>query len=429
MALLHDTRSRPGPGLDAGLDAGPDIGLDAGLDAGNHRGDEARRYRRMMTALLAAGIATFAELYAVQGVLPEISATLGVTAPQAALSVSAATTGLALGVLPWAWGADRIGRLPAMKLSVAGAVVLGTLACLAPTLELLLTLRFLAGAALGGVPVLAVSYVHEQLSGPRAAAAAAAYISGTTIGGAAGRLVAGPLAPLVGWRGALLAVGALSLAAAVTFVLLAPPPQHPARSRLPQLPRLRAALRNRVLVGFYLAAPLVTGSFVAVYNFLGFRLAAAPFGLPTALISLIFLTYAAGTFSSRWAGAWLPRIGHTRVVLAGLAAMAIGLAATLPDSLVPLIAGLIVFTAGFFVVHAAFVSTTGAVAAPDHRGQASALYTIGFYVGSGVLGWALGLLFERGTWALMAAAITALLAVVAVLVSATAARARSAARG
>ena len=41
------------------------------------------------------------------------------------------------------------------------------------------------------------------------------------------------------------------------------------------------------------------GGFVAVYNYLGFRLEGPPFFLPASLASLVFLAYLAGTVSSR----------------------------------------------------------------------------------------------------------------------------------
>ncbi len=376
----------------------------------------------MMAALLAAGIASFAELYAVQAVLPELSATLGVTPADAALTVSTATLGLALGVLPWAWAADRLGRLRSMKISVCAMVVLGTAAVFAPTFEIMLALRFLSGAALAAVPVLAVAYVHEELHGARAAAAATAYISGTTIGGAVGRLVAGPLAPWLGWRGALLVVGAGSLVAAVTFIVLAPVPHSDRRdagrdggggvraARLPQLPRLRRALADPALAHIYLAAPLITGGFVGVFNFLQFRLGAPPFALPAGVVSLVFLAYGAGTISSRLGGTWLPRIGFPAVCALGLGTMALGVLAMLPDHLGLLVLGLVLFTGGFFVTHAAAVAATGALAAPAIRGQASALYTIGYYVGSGVVGWLVGLVFEAAGWTPFSAVIVGLIA-------------------
>ena len=51
-------------------------------------------YRRVLLALLCAGVATFAQLYSVQGVLPLMAADLGIDAAEASLGVSAATFGL-----------------------------------------------------------------------------------------------------------------------------------------------------------------------------------------------------------------------------------------------------------------------------------------------------------------------------------------------
>lgn len=379
----------------------------------------------MMAALVAAGVASFAQLYAIQGVLPGIARELSLSASTAALSVSAATTGLAVGVLLWAAIADRIGRLPCMRIAVAGTVVLGLATALAPGLEVLLGLRFLTGLVVGGVPVLAVAYVYEQLAGARAAVAATVYISGTTVGGALGRLVAGPLGAWFGWRSALLAVGLLSLVAAGLFLWLAPRERGPhggatrpsaGGARSPSTPgRIRQALKPAPLNVLYLQAFLVTGSFVAVFNFLTFRLEAAPFFLPAALASLVFLAYFAGTASSRLAGRWLSRRGFAWTSLCGVLAMIAGLAVLLVDRLPAIVVGLLLFTAGNFMSHAAAVATVGARAGEGFRGQASALYNIAFYLGSSVLGWLLGLAFDGAGWLGMTCGIAGALLVVVVL--------------
>lgn len=380
------------------------------------------RRRRLAVALLAAGITTFAELYAVQGVLPELSRSIGVSSADAALTVAAGTAGLAAGVFAWTWLADRIGRLPSMRLAVLGAVALSAASCLAPSFSVLLMLRGCTGLLLGAVPVLAVAYVHESLSGRQAAAAATAYISGTTIGGAAGRLIAGPLAPSLGWQGALLVVSGLSLVAAIVFVLLAPAPLHPVRSREPQLARIRAALTKPALLRLYVQAFLLTGCFVAVYNFLAFRLEAPPFLLAPAATSLIFVTYLAGTVTSRLAGRWLPAIGAARTILLGLVVMLLGIATMTVEHLLVTISGLIIFTGGLFLAHAAAVATTGTAAEPEHRGQAGALYNIHFYLGSALGSWLLGLVFERFGWFAMSGAIAVVIVTVAAVVTPAAIR-------
>ena len=51
------------------------------------------------------------------------------------------------------------------------------------------------------------------------------------------------------------------------------------------------------------------GGFVACYNYLTFRLEAAPLGLSTTVTSLLFLAYLAGTVSSPLAGRLSDRFG------------------------------------------------------------------------------------------------------------------------
>src|SRR6478735_11925021 len=89
-------------------------------------------YRRVLAALFCAGVATFAQLYSPQAVLPQISGDLGVPASEAALVVSAATLGLAAGVIPWSMVSDRTGRVRAMSIAVIAATLFGLLVPFAP---------------------------------------------------------------------------------------------------------------------------------------------------------------------------------------------------------------------------------------------------------------------------------------------------------
>lgn len=74
-------------------------------------------YRRMSFALFAAGVATFALLYSTQALLPAISTDLRVSPDQASWTVSAATFGLALGVIPLSAVSERFGRRALMTAS------------------------------------------------------------------------------------------------------------------------------------------------------------------------------------------------------------------------------------------------------------------------------------------------------------------------
>lgn len=365
-------------------------------------------YRRLLAALFCAGVATFAQLYSPQAVLPLIAADLGTGAAHAALTVSAATVGLALGVIPWSMLADRIGRVQAMTLSVTAATVLGLLVPFAPTAGLLLGGRLIEGLMLGGVPAVAIAYLTEEIASGHAARAAGTYVAGTTIGGLSGRLITGPIAEYAGWRAGVLTVAALCALAATAFVKLAPRARGFTPTRGNDLGRkLVSNLRSPRQLVLFAQGFLLMGGFVAMYNFLGFRLMAAPFHLPQTVVSLVFLAYLAGTWASARAGAEAGRFGRRPVLLASTATMIIGTAITLSDNVFAVLAGLVLATAGFFGAHSIASGWVGAAAA-DAKAQASSLYNLCYYGGSSVVGWFGGVAFDAAGWPAVAGTVIAL---------------------
>nr|WP_218847263.1 MFS transporter [Psychromicrobium silvestre] len=365
-----------------------------------------------MIALACAGVATFAQLYSVQGVLPAMSADLHVSAADAALTVSAATIGLALAVIPWSAVADRIGRLRAMSIAVIAAVALGLLVPLMPNLPSLLSLRFLEGAALGGIPALALAYLSEEVHKLHAGIAAGTYIAGTTVGGLLGRVIAGPIGDLAGWRIGILTVSLLASVAAVWFILLAPGQRgfSPVRKNDggPGLvARLAINLRNPALLALYAQGFLLMGGFVAIYNYLGFRLEAPPFVLPATITSLLFLAYLAGTVTSRVAGGLSTKLGRRRVLAGSTAVMILGVVLTMVPWLPVVLLGLLVLTGGYFAAHAMASSWT-TVRASIGPAQAASLYNLFFYTGSSLIGWLGGFVFQALGWIGLALMVMAL---------------------
>lgn len=386
---------------------------------GHARGTAA--YRRLLAALFCAGVATFAQLYSPQAVLPLISADLGVGAASAALTISASTVGLAIGVIPWSMLADRIGRVQAISLSVTIATSVGLLVPFAPNYDVLLLGRFVEGLMVGGVPAIAVAYLTEEVEPTHAARAAGTFVAGTTIGGLLGRLVASPVAEVVGWRIGVFTVAAVCGMAALAFVKLAPRPRGftPSRHRgaNPEgsvAHRLAANLRSPRQLTLFAQAFLLMGGFVALYNFLGFRLTGAPFDLAPSVVSLVFLAYLAGTWASSRAGAETTHFGRKPVLLASIVVMAVGVAITLSDNVIAVLAGLVIATAGFFGAHSVASGWTGQ-SAPAGKAQASSLYNLFYYGGSSAVGWFGGVAFDAHGWTAVAVTILSLTAVAAVL--------------
>lgn len=367
--------------------------------------------------MFCAGVATFAQLYSPQAVLPLIARDMGTGAAHAALTISAATVGLALGVIPWSALADRIGRVQAMTISITAATVLGLVVPLAPTVPLLLSGRLLEGLMLGGVPAVAIAYLTEEIEAGHAARAAGTYVAGTTIGGLAGRLVTGPVAEFAGWRVGVLVVAVLCGLSAFAFVKLAPPARGFTPTRTHNLARrLAENLRSPRQLVLYSQGFLLMGGFVAMYNFLGFRLMAEPFHLPQTLVSLVFLAYLSGTWASARAGAEATRFGRKTVLLGSIATMIAGVAITLAGNVIVVLIGLVIATAGFFGAHAIASGWVGADAG-DGKAQASSLYNLFYYAGSSVIGWAGGLAFDHAGWIAVAGTVMGLAALAGLLAS------------
>ncbi|WP_424212137.1 MFS transporter [Streptomyces sp. BI20] len=380
-----------------------------------HRAPGLPGYRRMSLALFAAGLATFALLYSTQALLPAVSAGFGVSADRASWTVSAATGALALFVLPLSAFSERFGRTRMMTWSMAVAVGVGVLVPFAPSLEWLVALRALQGAAIAGIPASAMAYLAEEVSPKALVGAIGLFVAGNSIGGMSGRVVTGWAAQLWGWRAGLAAVGAMSLLCAIAFLVLLPKARNfrPASLDPRAVGRtVGAHLRDPLLLRLYGIGALFMTVFGAVYTVIGYRLVEEPFSLGQGVIGSIFLVYLVGTASSAAAGTLVGRLGRRGALYLAVITTALGLLFSLADSLVAILAGLVLITAGFFAGHAVASSSVSRTAKTG-RAQASALYQSAYYLGSSAGGTLGALAFHSGGWAATVA--LALLAVVGVV--------------
>ncbi|WP_326652147.1 MULTISPECIES: MFS transporter [unclassified Streptomyces] len=358
-------------------------------------------YRRMSFALFAAGVATFALLYSTQALLPAVSAGFGVSASAASWTVSAATGALALCVLPLSALSERYGRRTVMTASLAVAVAVGLLVPFAPSLEWLVALRAVQGAALAGLPASAMAYLAEEVRPKALVAAIGLFVAGNSIGGMSGRIVTGWVAQLWGWRAALGAVGLLALACALVFRAMLPKARNftPGSLNPRALAKtVRGHLADPLLLRLYAIGALFMTVFGAVYTVIGYRLVEAPFNLPQGIIGSIFLVYLVGTVSSAAAGKLVARLGRRGALYLAVTTTTAGLLLSLADSLPAVLLGLVLITAGFFAGHAVASSSVSRTARTG-RAQASALYQSAYYLGSSVGGTLGAVAFHSGGWA------------------------------
>jgi YNFM family putative membrane transporter len=375
-------------------------------------------YRRATLALFCAGFATFAMLYCVQPLLPLLAAHFRVSAASSSLALSLTTLSLALCLLVSGALAESWGRKPVMAAALGLAAMLGIASALVEEWGSLLFLRALLGLALSGLPALAMAYVGEEFDPEALPAAMGLYIGGTALGGLLGRLLAGLLSDIGGWSWALGGIAGLGLLAMGLFLWLLPPSRHFTAQPL----SLRGLLRNfalhlsnpRLRVLFALAF-LLMGGFVALFNYVGFRLAGAPFNLSATVIGLLFTVYLLGIFSAGWAGRLVPRFGARQVLHGGIGLMLLGVALCATPWLSTAVVGLALFTLGFFAAHAVASGQVGAHA-QGAKAQASALYLCAYYLGSSLVGYVGGYVWEHAGWLALLAVLAALFIAAAALV-------------
>jgi YNFM family putative membrane transporter len=281
------------------------------------------------------------------------------------------------------------------------ASALGLAGALAPSFALLLVLRGLEGLALAGLPAVAMAYLTEEVHPQALGGAVGLYIGGNAIGGMVGRLLAGGLAEIGGWRAGVAGVAAMGVLCALVLIKVLPASRNfrPRRgmSTRDALRRLRAPLADPGLLRLNAMGALLMGTFVAVYNGLGFRLAAEPFGLSPAALALVFLVYPVGSASSASAGRLADRFGRRTVLPLGVLLTFGGLALTATASLPLIIVGIATLTAGFFAGHSVASSWVGRRAAGS-AGQASALYLLAYYAGSSIAGPLAGTAWTMDHW-------------------------------
>ncbi len=357
------------------------------------------RFWRVNFGLFLGSFATFALLYCVQPLMPLFTRAFSISPAAASLSLSAATGILAVAMIFAGTLSDVLGRKTVMAASLAAAAAATLAASFSPDWTTLVALRALTGLALSGVPAVAMAYLVEEMDRSAIGLAMGLYIAGNTFGGMGGRLATAAIAEVGGWRGAVGVVGLVSLGCAAAFAFALPRERRvpPETGRTALLPTIRAHFSDPGLRYLFALSFLLMGAFVTTYNYIGFRLEAAPFSLSQTTIGLVYCIYLIGAVASAMMGELAGRYGRRRVIGFAIAFMPIGVLMTLPNSLWLTILGVGVITIGFFGGHSIASSWVG-LRAETAKAQASALYLFFYYAGSSLAGSIGGWVFTLGAW-------------------------------
>ena len=375
-----------------------------------------RAFDHRKIAVAAAGFCTFLNLYSPQALLPQLASEFGVGAAEISAIMTASVFAIALTAPFTGAVADVVGRKRLITSAMLAVVVPTIGTAFAPDVATLIVWRFVQGLLLPPIFAVTVAYIGDEWPMTEIAGVSGIYITGASIGGFGGRFVPGVLADLVGWRGAFLALAALSLAGAVLVAVLLPRERGFVRSE-----GLRASarqmlrhLKNPQLLATYAIGFGVLFNFIAVFTYVNFHLAAPPYLFSPTLLGTIFVTYLVGAVVAPMTGWAIARLGRRRFIIAVIAVWAVGALLLLAPPLSMIVAGLTLCAACGMLCQ---TISTGYVTAIAKEGRSSAvgLYVTSFYVGGSLGAFLPGLAWDSGGWTACVAMVVLMLAAMAAI--------------
>ncbi len=359
-----------------------------------------RRLRYIKLCIFFSGLSVFAQLYLFQPMLPMAAEQFGVSVGDTSLLVSSSTIGMALGLLFFAFRADSYSRKSLMTFSLVSSAALTIISTWIPSLSLLIAIGVLKGFVVSGVSAVALAYLTEEVNALAVPAAISMYLSGNTIGGMSGRILATLYAGEFGWRNAVLLIGIESLILGAVFWKLFPESRffNPQKTDYHlKVKQMKFFLTNPYMLRLYLTAALLMGVFVSVYNYLTFRLEAKPFSLSHFIIAFIFLMYIFGVFGTMIVGRLSRKFPMNNILKSSILFMLSGATLLLSENIYILIFGLGLFTLSFFAAHT-MASQMTALYAKRGKSSATSIYWLFYYFGSSILGSGTGYVLHAYSW-------------------------------
>jgi len=369
-------------------------------------------------AVATAGFTAFVNLYCPQALLPELAREFGVGAGEISTLMTAGTAAIAL-TAPFTGAlADVLGRKRLITAASFAVVVPTLIMTLASTVPQLVLWRFVQGLLLPPIFTVAVAYVGDEWPPADVPRIAGLFISGSSLGGFAGRFVTGAVSDLAGWRASFAAVALLTLIGAVIVALALPRERRFVRSGgfVASVRQMLAHLRNPRLLAIYAVGFGVLFNFIATFTYVSFHLAAPPYLFSSTLLGAIFVTYLGGSFLVPWVGRAILLFGRRRFVLGVIAVWICGALLLLAPPVAVIIIGLtLCATCGLVcqAVSTGYVITT----AKEGRSSAAGLYASTFYIGGSAGASLIGLVWNAAGWTGCVAAIVAVQAVMAAVVA------------
>ena len=356
-------------------------------------------YLRLQVIVFSLVTASVTNIYITQPVLPVLRQEFSADMVLVSFTVSAVILGMALSNLPFGFLADR---LPIHPIILAGGlfVAFGGFVCaVTKDLWLLIGARFVQGLFIPALTTCLAAYLAKTLPTESLNVVMGSYVSATVLGGMGGRFLGGWIHPPLHWRYAFASASILILVA--TLSAFRGLPRTPlATGRQEKSISFPELLKRWEILRLYFCAAGSFAIFSSIFNYLPFRLTAAPFRFSTELTTLVYLVYVVGIFMGPTAGRISNRFGSGNTLLGGTVILGGSLALILIPAIAAVLLGLLGICTGFFTIHASAVGSLNRKLSRGH-GRANALYVLFYYTGGwlGITG--SGFAYRLGGWSAM----------------------------
>lgn len=260
--------------------------------------------------------------------LPTLSHDLGASASQTQLTLSACLFGLALGQIIAGPISDSLGRLRPLCVGVALYAAASLVCAIAPSVTVLILLRFVQGMAGAAGIVIARAIVRDLYSGIAIARFFSLLMMVNGLAPILAPIVGGQLLRFTTWRGVFITLTIIGillvLAAAIGLSESLPPDRRQRGGIRATLTTFWRLLTDRSFIGFALACGLAFAAMFAYISGSPFVLQDI-FGVSPQLFSIIFAVNALGiVIASQINGRLVGHVSPYRLLAIGLAATACG---------------------------------------------------------------------------------------------------------
>lgn len=350
--------------------------------------------RRPPAAMALAAFTSSVDRFGISPLLFIIAVDFGV--PLSAAVLTASVYFLTYGMTQPIWGmlSDRFGRLPVMRVALAGALLCGMASAFAPTLGLLTLARAVTGAFFGAIIPASITYLGDTTAPRHRQSALSDLMAAVAIGTALATAAAGMLGQWLNWRVVFALAAVLALVALVPLLRLPEPDRDRSAGVLSSLRLFFAEKWSWVIMMLaFVEGALVLGILTLLAPALESQ------GIDTSLAGLAVAAYGVATLvCSRFVRRATAKLSAPRVLVLGGICLVAGLATVaIHLSIVTVVLAALLLGGTWAFMHTG-LQTWATQVVPAARGISVAFFAGALFAGSAVSSAIAGTFAAAGQW-------------------------------